>query len=124
MNDALYVSLFVPLFVPLILQMLIFQSKMNIMPRNFQDMILGLHKVHQELHGRSILRTPVCTLDFSNAYISAKNETMLQNFQDLILWIYTLHKKFLDYPLCVPLLISGIFQMLIFQPKIKIMSTN
>ena len=56
--------------------------KIKIMPRNFQDMILGLYVVHQNVRVdqlchtpvRTPVCTPVCTPDFSNAYIKAKND--------------------------------------------------
>ena len=37
-------------------------------------MMVWVYKVEQKRHGCPIVCTPVCTPDFSNAYISAKNE--------------------------------------------------
>ena len=62
--------------------LLIFKPKMKIMPQNFQDNNLEVYKVPQESHRQPIVYTPVCTpvctnvctYDFSNAYISGKNE--------------------------------------------------
>ena len=100
MDDPLCVPLFVPLFVPLIFQMLIFQPKMKIMPQNFQDMILGVYKIHQECHGWPIVgipvRTPVCTLFvpliFQMLIFQPKIKIMPPNFQDRILGVYQIHQ--------------------------------
>merc|ERR1711867_218457 len=79
--------------------------------------------------GQPIVHTPVCTrvctnvctLDFSNAFISSKNEENAMKLAEYYpLGLCTRYiKNVMDDPLCVPLFIPLTYQMLIFQPKMK-----
>ena len=113
---------------------IIFQSKMKIMPWNFQDMILVVYMVHQESHGWPIVHTsvctPVCTHEFSNAYISAKNQDNARKLSGYDGWglqgtsrpSWMTHCAYpclyLDlYPCLYPCLYPWIFKCLYFSQK-------
>ena len=69
--------------------------------------------------------TPVCKPDFSNGYISAKIEDIALKPSGYDVYgskSYT--KIIMDDPLCVPLFVPQNFQMLLFQPKMKIRPQN
>ena len=70
---------------------------------------------------RTPVRTSVCTPHFSDAYISAKNE---DNALKLSGYIKNVMDEPMLVPLFIPLLVPQIFQMLIFQSKMKIMPRN
>ena len=77
--------------------------------------------------------TPVCTPDFLNAYISAKNEDNASKLSGYDPWplqgtsktTWMIHCAIpLFVPLFVLLFVPLIFQMLILNPKMKIMPGN
>ena len=103
-------------------KILISQPKIKIMTRNFQDMILGVYTVHQECHGWPIVRTPVCTPDISNAYISAKNEDNATKLSGYDPWCLHSTSRIswmthCAYPCLYPCLYPWFFRCLYFSQK-------